>query len=161
MKLEPKGRDDSHVFDYSKITEKIYVGSDFCKGGVCLIHGEEFKSLGISVELNLSHEENELPPNNLEIYTWIPVVDGYAPSQNQLDVGTSIINEAVKDDKVVYVHCRNGHGRSPTVVAAYFIRYEGLGVDEIIGVIKGKRPEIHIEKVQRAALKKFKKRWSK
>jgi len=161
MKLKPKGRDDSHVFDYSKITDKIYIGSDLCKGGVCLIHAEEFKSLGVSVELNLSNEENELPPSNLEIYAWIPVVDGYAPSQNQLDVGTSIMNEAIKDKKVVYVHCRNGHGRSPTMVAAYLIRYKGLGVDETIGVIKGRRPEIHIEEVQRTALKKFKKRWSR
>ncbi|MBI2103657.1 hypothetical protein HYT59_01490 [Candidatus Woesebacteria bacterium] len=83
--LSPKGRDDGHVFDYSKITENIYIGSDLCKGGVCLIHGEEFKALGIGFEINLSRENNELPPKDMEVgYLWLPVTDGYAPTQLQL-----------------------------------------------------------------------------
>jgi len=51
---QPAGRNDDHVFDYSKITDNIFIGSDFCKGGVCLLHADEFKRLGVSVEINLS-----------------------------------------------------------------------------------------------------------
>jgi protein-tyrosine phosphatase len=155
MNLKPKGRNDSHKFDYSKITDKIYIGSDMCKGGVCMIHGEEFKKLGVSVEINLSIESNELPPKEISSYVWLPTVDGYAPSNIQLGIGTSVINEAVESDDTVYVHCRNGHGRSPTLVAAYFVRYKNISVDDAIELIGKKRSEVHVEDRQRKALMKF------
>ena len=160
-KLKPKGRNDSHRFDYSKITKNIYIGSDLCKGGVCPIHGEDFKRLGVCVEINLSAERKETPPDDIDSYTWMPVVDGYAPSPDQLDTGTTIMDQAIKNGKTVYVHCRNGHGRSPTMVAAYFIRYQNKSVEEAIGLVKQKRPEIHIENTQKKTLKTFKTKWSK
>lgn len=159
--LKPRGRNDSHIFDHSKITDQIYIGSDLCKGGVCLIHGEEFRSLGISVELNLSAERNELPPKELEAYTWIPVVDGYSPTQEQLDMGTCLMHEAIKGGKMVFIHCKNGHGRSPTMVAAYLIRFQGFGVNDAEEFIAKMRPEIHIEDIQKKELEKFQERWSK
>lgn len=159
---EPKGRNDSHDFDYSKITAKIYIGSDFCKGGVCLLHGEEFKALGVTFELNLSHENNELPPPNMEIgYLWLPVVDGYSPAQIQLDIGTSAMDEAVKAGKIVYIHCKNGHGRSPTMVAAYLIRFGSMDFESAQKLIVEKRPEVHIEAIQIKELKEYEKRWLK
>ncbi|MGD8744681.1 MAG: dual specificity protein phosphatase family protein [Candidatus Woesebacteria bacterium] len=155
MSKEPKGRNDGHEFDHSVIEDKIIIGSDLCKGGVCKIHGEEFKKLGVSVEINLSKENNELPPKDIETYLWLPTVDGYAPSVFQLNLGTCAMNHAVTSGKRVYVHCRNGHGRSPTLVAAYLIAYRGLGLDEAIKLISQKRPEIHIEENQHEALVAF------
>ncbi len=159
--LPLKGRGDEHVFDYSKITEAIYIGSDLCKGGVCLIHGEEFRALGVSVELNLSQEYNELPPKNLETYVWLPVPDGYAPSQAQLDLGTSVINEAVMSGKIVYVHCKNGHARSPSLIVAYLMRFKAMSMEEALALIKKARAEVHVEDTQIAALKEFAQKWSK
>jgi protein-tyrosine phosphatase len=154
--MEPKGRNDDHQMDYSKITDQIIIGSDLCKGGVCLIHGDEFRKLGVGVEINLSAEENELPPkDHLESYTWLPVVDGYAPSQEQLAMGTCLIDTAVHAGKVVYVHCKNGHARSPSMVAAYLVKYGGMSLDDALKLIKEKRPESHIEDTQKEALKKF------
>lgn len=161
VNLAPKGRNDGHVFDYSQITDSIFIGSDLCKGNVCPIHGPEFESLGILVELNLSAERKEIPPDGIDIYSWIPVADGYAPTQEQLDIGTAIMDEAVSQGKRVYVHCKNGHGRSPTMVAAYLIRYQGKGVDEAIDFVARARPEIHVEGAQKEALNKFLERWSK
>lgn len=156
-----QGRDDGHVIDYSQITEKIILGSDLCKGGVCLIHGEEFKRMGITVEINLSAENNEMPPKDIESYTWLPVVDGHAPSQEQLDLGSSVVNEAVRNKKIIFIHCKNGHGRSPTLVAAYLIRFSNMALADAEALIKKKRPEIHIEDIQHKALSEFEKRWSK
>lgn len=159
--MEPRGRGDEHKFNYSQIDSHIFIGSDFCQGGVCLLHSEEFKALGVSVELNLSKEENELPPKELEVYGWLPVPDGVAPSPQQLDIGSGIINDAIEAGKIVYVHCKNGHGRSPSVVAAYLVRFKGYTVADAIGLIEEKRPESHIEEIQKEALKKFADKWSK
>lgn len=158
----PKGRNDEHKFDYTKIRDNIYIGSDLCKGGVCLLHGQEFKKLGVSFEINLSLENNELPPKDMEIgYMWLPVTDGYSPSQLQLDMGTSAMHEVVESGKTVYVHCKNGHSRSPTMVSAYLIRFEKMPKEKAEELIKEKRPEIHIEEAQLNELKKFEERWLK
>ena len=156
--LIPKGRNDEHKFDFSKVTDQIFIGSDLCKGGVCIIHAEQFKKLGVSVELNLSQEENELPPKEIETYLWLPVTDGYAPSQAQLDIGTSAIHAAIKNGKKVFVHCKNGHARSPSMVTAYLMKYEGLSLDDALKLIKEKREEVHIEESQLRALEEFKKK---
>ena len=146
---------DDHTFDYSQITDNIYIGSDLCRGMSCSVHGPEFEELGILVELNLSVEKKETPPDGIDIYAWIPVADIHAPTQDQLFIGTSIINEAVMRDKKIYVHCMNGHGRSPTMVAGYLVRYQGKTVDEAVAMILHKRNEVHLEFEQREALGKF------
>jgi len=125
------------------------------------LHSEEFKALGVKVELNLSQEENELPPKELEVYVWLPVPDGGSPSPEQLDIGSSTINDSVEAGKTVYVHCKNGHGRSPSVVVAYLIRFKGHTVPDALSLIEEKRPESHIEGIQKEALKKFAEKWSK
>lgn len=158
-KKEPKGRNDGHTIDYSQIEDQIYIGSDLCEGGVCPIHEVEFKELGVDVEINLSAERNETPPEFVTSYTWLPVVDGYSPTQIQLDIGTSVMDAAIKQGHTVYTHCKNGHGRSPTLVAAYYIRYKGMGVEEANKLLKEKRSEIHIEEDQFEELRKFRERW--
>jgi protein-tyrosine phosphatase len=154
---QPGGRNDGHVFNHAQITDQIFVGSDFCKGGVCLIHSEEFKKLGVTVEINLSEEDNELPPKTGIIsYTWLPVPDGGAPSQSQLAMGACLIDTSVNAGLKVYVHCRNGHARSPSLIAAYLVKYGKVGsVDEAYKLIKEKRPESHIEDTQKRALEEF------
>jgi protein-tyrosine phosphatase len=152
---------DDHIFDYSQITENIFIGSDLCKGMSCPIPGPEFEKLGILVELNLSVEKKETPPDGIDIYAWIPVADDHAPTEEQLDIGTSIINEAVMHGKNVYVHCKNGHGRSPTMVAAYFVRFQGKTVDEAVSMILHHRNEVHLEFDQREALGKFEEKYNK
>ena len=161
VKLEPREKDDGHETDYTRITDQIFVGSDLCNGMVCPIHGEDFKRLGVSSEINLSKEKKEIPPDGVDSYTWIPVTDGYSPTQDQLDMGTSIINEAVTKGKKIYVHCKNGHGRSPTMAIAYLIRFGGKSLEEAKAFVKEKRAEVHIEETQEKELREYEKRWLK
>lgn len=158
---KPQGRNDGHLMDYSLVADHIYVGSNLCQGPVCPIHGPEFLELDICVEINLDNERREIPPEQLESYTWIPVVDGHAPRQVQLDIGSAIIHAALAQNKNVYIHCKNGHGRGPTLAAAYLVRYTDSSVEAAERQLQSKRPEIHIENTQKAALEEFKARWSK
>lgn len=154
-------QDDGHIMDYSKVTEQIFVGSDLCKGNVCPIHGVEFKKLGVTVELNLSIEKKEMPPNEIDVYAWVPVPDATAPNECQFAIGTALINEAIITGNKVYIHCKNGHGRAPTMVAAYFIRYQNKTVDDALDQIRQKRPEIHPLKSQIDALREYEKKYRK
>ena len=156
----PSGSED-HSFDYSKITDNIYIGSDLCKGHFCPIHSEQFKALGVTAEINLTAEHKEIPPDHMDIYAWIPVVDQKAPSLDQLEMGSLIIDQTVSKGKTIYVHCKEGHGRGPTMVAAYFIRFKGMDVEAAISTIKQKRLAIHPEEEQLKALEQFRQKWLK
>lgn len=152
---------DDHSFDYSKITENIYIGSDLCKGSDCPIHSEQFKTLGVSAEINLTAEHKEIPPDAIDLYTWMPVIDHTSPSPDQLEIGTSIIDQVVSKGKTIYVHCKAGHGRSPTMVAAYLIRFKEMGLDQAISYVSSQRPGVHLEEAQKEALFEFSKKWSR
>ncbi|PJC31359.1 hypothetical protein CO051_04200 [Candidatus Roizmanbacteria bacterium CG_4_9_14_0_2_um_filter_39_13] len=145
----------THITDYSHITPLIILGSDLCKGWKCPVHSEEFRKLGIHTEINLETEHDEPVAPELDVYLRLPTPDETAPTQEQLLIATDALQRTIKSNKKAYVHCKNGHGRSPTVVAAYFIRFEHKNVDEAVNLIKNKRPEIHINKIQFEALEEF------
>lgn len=149
----------NHASDYSQITENIFIGSDLCKGLYCPLHSEEFRRLGITAEINLEIEKVEQPTGGVEIYLWLPIADTACPTVDQLTVGTALIDQICKSMKKVFVHCRNGHGRSPTLVAAYLARFRHMSVEEAIEFIGKKRPEIHPNAVQIEGLKKFETLW--
>jgi len=138
--------------EYSKITENIYLGSDLCSPQVCKLHEPEFEKLGVTVEISLTAELKDTPTNNVVLYSWIPVKDEEAPSVDQLDLGSEIINKAVIQGRKVYLHCRLGHGRSPTMLAAYLIRFQNMTVVDALNFIKEKRAEIHPNDKQMRAL---------
>lgn len=149
--------DSHHKLDYSYITPFIILGSDLCKGYTCPSHSEEFKKLGIKTEVNLEIEHDEPVAPELEIYLRIPTINNTAPTHDQFIIATDAINQSVHSKKISYVHCRNGHGRSTTVIAAYFIRFHHMTPEEAMSVIKEKRPVVHLEEVQLFALKQFEK----
>jgi protein-tyrosine phosphatase len=66
----------------------------------------------------------------------------------------------IKNKVKVYIHCKHGHGRAPTLVAAYFIA-QGMSVAEALKFVKSRRPSIHPNRVQVEALKQFLNRLSK
>lgn len=138
--------------NFNQIDEYIYVGTNFC----CQVHFEE-SLLDDGVRANISLENTRIDqPWGVDFFLWLPTVDGEAPDQEKLELGAKFIDGLVEKKVKMYIHCQNGHGRAPTLTAAYFI-HKGKGVDEAINIIKEKRPEIHINERQRSALEEFKK----
>jgi len=151
---------DGFTVEYSKITEQIYLGSDLCSPEVCKLHGPVFAQLGITTEISLTAELKDTP-TDMVTYCWIPVVDNMAPSVDQFDLGTQIINTVVNQGGKIYIHCRLGHGRSPTMLAAYFIRFKGLSDKQALEFVQKGRSEAHPTQVQLEALEKYFQTWSK
>ncbi len=140
-----------HVkFNYSQISDKIYVGTNMC----CQTHfDEELLKKKVSADISLEKEKIDAA-QGVDYYLWIPVADHEAPTQKQLHLGVTAMNKMEQMGDTIYVHCKNGHGRSPTLVAAYLIN-EGKSLEDSIKLIQEKRPEIHVEDVQMEALKQY------
>ncbi|MBL7036297.1 dual specificity protein phosphatase family protein [Candidatus Microgenomates bacterium] len=138
-------------FEFSQVTNNIFLGTNIC----CLdkTHTQALTDLGITAEIDLE-KEGQNPVAEIEIYLRLPTVDKTAPSVPQIKAGVALIDRMVNIDKKVYVHCKFGHGRSPTLVAAFLIS-KGKTVSEAIETIKKNRPEVHLNEIQMKALKEF------
>lgn len=142
--------DNQLQLEYSKITDLVYIGNSLC----CTVHFEQ-KLINKGIRADISLDEEHLDsPWGAEFFLWLPVKDKTAPNQEQLRVGVTTLTELVNNHIPTIVHCHNGHGRAPTLVAAYLIK-QGSTVDESILQIKKARPAIHLEDEQMDALKKF------
>ena len=138
------------TLEYDYIADGIYIGTNQC----CQTHfAEKLKQEGIEADISLEEERVDAP-FGVQFYAWIPIKNHTAPTSEQLDFGVATIEKLVSMKKKIYVHCQNGHGRAPTLVAAYLVK-KGKTVDETIDFIKNKRPTIHLEKVQKIALEEF------
>lgn len=139
--------------EYSRITPRIYIGTNFC----CTQHfNKELLKMGITADISLEEIRIDTP-FGVKSYVWLPVKDHHPPTQYQFDIGVSAIGNAVRDKKKVYVHCKNGHGRAPTLVAAYLIS-RGMEVREAVKHVKSKRGGVHLTETQIKSLATFRKR---
>lgn len=136
--------------EYSYITDGIYIGTNQC----CQTHFDErLREEGITADISLEEDRIDAP-FGVDFYVWIPVKNHTPPAPDQLEFGVSVLKKLAAMGKKIYVHCKNGHGRTPTLVAAYLVR-KGKCPEEAEAFIKSKRPSIHLEKVQRKALEDF------
>ena len=135
----------------SKIDASIYIGTNRC----CEYHfDEKLLKKGIDYDVSLEAEKLDMP-SGVEGFLWLPVKDMRAPLQSQPHVGVRMIEECVKQGKKVFVHCKNGHGRAPTLVAAYYIATKEITVNTALELVKKKRPSAHPNNMQMKALKEF------
>lgn len=137
--------------NYDQITPNIWIGNNMC----CSIHGKELLALGFDADIDLEDLRPEDPPHT-KIYLWLPTIDHTPPSTEQLHGGAAMLAEITKRKLKAYVHCRNGHGRAPTLVAAYLIT-TGMTARQAVELIKTKRPVIHLQDEQFKALEEFEK----
>ncbi len=144
-------QDHKQEYDFSQITDQIFLGSNLC----CEEHSynDFLKKLGVEAEIDLDDKRRMGVPDLLH-FLWLKVPDRKAPSQSQLSAGVAFLDSLVKSNIKVFVHCLYGHGRSPTLVSAYLIS-KGSSVKRAVERVKKARPEIHLEKEQLEALRKY------
>ena len=76
------------------------------------------------------YKDNEIK-NNLEKYELIKLY-------KYLHANTTFIYENIKNNKTVIIHCNNCLQKSPTIAAAYLIKYGNLDPKQAINIIKTK-----------------------
>ena len=138
------------TLDYDYIADGIYIGTNqCCASGLA----EVLKKEGISADISLEDVRVD-QPFGVEMYVWIPTADHTPPSQEQLSFGVKVLDELVEQNRKIYVHCKNGHGRATTLIIAYLLN-QGKTIYEAIRLVKEKRPEIHLQDSQQKALETF------
>lgn len=141
---------ETKQLEYDYITDGIFLGTNGC----CKIHFDEgLAKKGITADISLEGERVD-EAQGISSYLWLPVSDKTAPSQSQLRLGVTVMRKLKKMNEKMYVHCRNGHGRAPTLVAAYLV-CSGMSAEEALQFIEKRRPAIHLEDVQIEALEEF------
>jgi protein-tyrosine phosphatase len=144
---------NNHIqMEFSEVADWLLLGTNLC----CEPHAARLHELDAQIDISLELERTP-EVQGLESFIWLPVPDHEAPTFCQLDVGTAVLEEAEAKGYRAYLHCKNGHGRSPTMAIAYFIR-KGMGSDEAEAFVRSKRPEIMPTDAQRARLKEYEQR---
>ena len=84
----------------------------------------------------------------------VPVVDMEAPTQEQIDLGMSVIARANEKQLGVAVHCTAGLGRTGVILACYCIE-KGLSPQNAIARVRRLRPGSVETEEQVAAIEEF------
>lgn len=139
------------IIEFNQIDNHIWIGTNSC----CQMHfDEKLLSIGITADISLEAERIDTP-FGVNSYLWLPTKDHEAPLQSQLATGVNHIKALLSLGEKIYVHCKNGHGRSPTLIAAYYIS-TGMTPEDAIAFVQSKREGSHIEESQKIALNQFK-----
>ncbi len=136
---------------YSKITDYIYIGTNQC----CLQKHFVKELLKKGIKADISLEEKRIDtPFGVKYYLWLPVKDHTSLDNLQFKIGVAMMDKLIKAKKKVYIHCEKGHGRAPTLVAAYLIT-QGMKLEKTIDFLKSKRKGVYIHPKQMTALKRL------
>jgi len=137
--------------EYDYIIDGIYLGTNQC----CATHfDKKLIEEGIDVDISLEKKRVDAP-FGVNFYIWMPIENHTSPTMDQLYFGIDALEKFVAMGKRVYVHCQNGHGRAPTMVAAYLVKSKGMKVKDAIDLIRAQRKDIHLEDVQKKSLERL------
>lgn len=139
------------AFDYDQITNEVFIGTNMC----CQYgFSKELLSKGVRADISLEKDRTDAP-DGVDYFLWLPTENGKPPNSKDLEIGVKFLDFLLSNKIKTFIHCKNGHGRAPTLFAAYLIS-QGMDVQDAINVIASKRPAIHLNELQIQALGEFK-----
>ena len=106
----------------SRITPLLHVGGQYKKRGWQLL---QERGIGAVVNLRIEFDDREagIAP---EKYLHLPTVDDNPLSLEHLEKGAKFIQDCMDEDTGVYIHCKSGVGRAPSMAVGYFISKDEL-----------------------------------
>lgn len=134
----------------SQITAQLFLGSQYNLLGL-----QKLKDLGVTAIVNMRMHNDYSDAEHEGIkYMHLPTVDNTPPPLDILIKGAEFIDREIKNKGVVYVHCRQGLGRGPTMAMAYLIK-TGLTFEAAYAMVKRVRIFINPRPGQVQMLKKL------
>ena len=126
-----------------QITAHLFLGSQYTALGL-----KKLIALGVTAIVNMREHDDfgEAGHNGIK-YLHLPTVDNTAPLMSVLIKGADFIDNEIKNGGIVYVHCRQGLGRGPTMAIAYLIK-TGLTYADAYDLVKSIRIFINPQRSQ-------------
>ncbi len=135
---------------FSELTPQLWVGGQHYR------HGWKWmQAAGISAILNLRRDHDDRQLSRVpQRYLWLPTLDNTPPTMDDLQCGVDFIHAEIAKGGTVYVHCRAGVGRAPTMVACYLVSM-GMKPDNAWDIITSVRPFIFPARAQVEQVEQF------
>ncbi len=128
----------------------IFIGPELSRLGFLKLRILNFKS-----SINLQTEfDDRLSEFLLDDHLHIPTHEYQPVSIPDLHSGISFLTKNVRQKRKVYVHCREGVSRAPTLVIGFLLK-NGLTLDQALSEIRNVRPFISPLDVQVDALMEY------
>jgi protein-tyrosine phosphatase len=146
-----------HVkMSYNQIEDHLFGGNNLC----CQTHFEhELLSKGIVADISLEAERLD-NPQGVDYFFWFPWKEDTAPEMKLMNLAVEVVDALMKNEIKAYVHCKNGHGRTTTFLASYYI-YKGMNAKKALEYVLTKRPSGHLNDTQKDFLTQFEKQGKK
>jgi len=139
-------------FDISQIDDNIYLSGEYNTNDLLHINKLDIKCV-LDMRSEIKFDKKEFDSIGIDYFN-IPVDNFYPPNNDQTTEAVNIIDKYIKSNQKILIHCKEGVGRSPFIVIAYYItRKEDLY--ESIKLIKSKRWGVNLNKIQLKHIKKF------
>lgn len=138
------------IIKRSQITANLFLGSQYN-----LIGLKKLKAMGITAIVNMRmHSVYSKSVFEGIKYLHLPTIDNTPPTLEDLEKGATFMDDEIKKGGVVYVHCRQGLGRGPTMAMAYLLK-TGMKLIDAFHLVKLIRPFISPKKEQMDRLKEL------
>ena len=122
----------------SQITANLFLGSQYNLVGL-----RKMKALGITAIINMRmHSVYSEARYDGFHYLHLPTVDNTPPPIDVLIKGADFADAEIKKGGKVYIHCRQGLGRGPTMTLAYLLK-TGLTFQDAFNLVKKVRTFIN------------------
>ena len=134
----------------SQITADLFLGSQYSLLGL-----NKLKLLGITAVINMRmHSVYKEAQYEGFKYLHLPTEDNTPPLIEVLIKGADFADAEIKNGGKVYIHCRQGLGRGPTMTIAYLLK-TGLTFEDAFDLVKKVRTFINPRPSQIARLKEL------
>jgi protein tyrosine phosphatase (PTP) superfamily phosphohydrolase (DUF442 family) len=135
------------------------IDEQFFLGGALMFDDlERLQGQGVGAVVNLCVERpdnwHKLHEAHIE-YLWLPVLDAFPPSLEQIRQGVTWMDLQVRAGRTVYIHCAIGVGRSATLLACWYIHARNMNVPQVLTWLKTRRPQVALTRRQIRRLQEF------
>ena len=118
----------------SKITAQLFLGGQYNLQGLT-----KLKELGVTAIINMRISSiYTLAHYQGFKYLHLPTVDNTPPKLEDLIKGAEFAETEIKNGGKVYIHCRQGHGRGPSMAIAYLLKI-GMTFEDSFNLVKSVR----------------------
>jgi protein tyrosine phosphatase (PTP) superfamily phosphohydrolase (DUF442 family) len=118
----------------SQITANLFLGGQYNLRGL-----QKLKEMGITAIINMRmHSIYQAARFQGFHYLHLPTPDNTAPKLEDLVKGAEFARDEIKNGGKVYIHCRQGLGRGPTMAIAYLEKM-GATFEDAFATVKRAR----------------------